>query len=185
MREVIVSIVISAPREDIFDFVSDLSLRPSYSDHYLNEYRLARANPVGLGAAARFMSRRRRSRASGARSRSPRPTGRAASSRRAGSAGGAARGWSPSTTSSRGRGHDAVELTTYSEPTTLIDNFKQRRRPPLDAAPDQEGARAAAPDLRGAGGGAHARDVAGYDADKAPRFGAHVPPARSAPRPSR
>jgi uncharacterized protein YndB with AHSA1/START domain len=45
---------ISAPRERLFDFVSDLAARPAYSDHYLDDYRLARANPVGEGAAARF-----------------------------------------------------------------------------------------------------------------------------------
>ena len=39
----------------VFDFVADLSLRPSFADHYLKDYRLARANPVGKGAAARFL----------------------------------------------------------------------------------------------------------------------------------
>ena len=46
--------VISADREAIFDFVSDLASRPAYADHYLRDYRLARVNPVGEGAAARF-----------------------------------------------------------------------------------------------------------------------------------
>ena len=55
MRQVTVDTVISAPREDVFDFVADLSLRPSFADHYLKDYRLARANPVGKGAAARFL----------------------------------------------------------------------------------------------------------------------------------
>ena len=54
MREVSVSTVISAPREDVFDFVSDLAARPSYSDHFMEDYRLARVQPVGVGAAARF-----------------------------------------------------------------------------------------------------------------------------------
>src|SRR5680860_1744514 len=54
MRQVTVHTVISAPRERIFDFVADLSLRPAYCDHYLREYRLSRANPRGVGAAARF-----------------------------------------------------------------------------------------------------------------------------------
>lgn len=54
MRQVTVSKSISAPREEIFDFVADLGGRPAYTDHYLKDYRLARANPHGVGAAARF-----------------------------------------------------------------------------------------------------------------------------------
>jgi uncharacterized protein YndB with AHSA1/START domain len=54
MREVTVSMNISAPREAIFDFVNDLAGRPAYTDHYLRDYRLARVNPVGEGAASRF-----------------------------------------------------------------------------------------------------------------------------------
>lgn len=49
--------VISAPREEIFDLIADLSRRPAWTDHWLGEFRLARANPVGLGAAARFVVR--------------------------------------------------------------------------------------------------------------------------------
>jgi uncharacterized protein YndB with AHSA1/START domain len=54
VRQVTVSTVISAPREDVFDFVCDLAARPAFTDHYLRDYRLARVNPVGVGAAARF-----------------------------------------------------------------------------------------------------------------------------------
>ncbi len=54
MREVTVSTIISAPREDVYDFVCDLAARPAYTDHYMDDYRLARVQPVGLGAAARF-----------------------------------------------------------------------------------------------------------------------------------
>src|SRR5919109_4040737 len=57
MREVTVSTVISAPREEVFDFVCDLAGRPAYTDHYMHDYRLARVNPVGVGAAARFRLR--------------------------------------------------------------------------------------------------------------------------------
>jgi uncharacterized protein YndB with AHSA1/START domain len=57
VREVTVSTVISAPREQVYDFVCDLAGRPSYTDHYMRDYRLARVNPVGLGAAARFRMR--------------------------------------------------------------------------------------------------------------------------------
>lgn len=54
MRQVTVSTVISASREEIFDFVCDLAARPAYTDHFMRDYRLARVNPVGVGAAARF-----------------------------------------------------------------------------------------------------------------------------------
>jgi uncharacterized protein YndB with AHSA1/START domain len=52
-----VSTTISAPREDVFDYVADLSGRVAWADHYMHEFRLARANPRGLGAAARFLVR--------------------------------------------------------------------------------------------------------------------------------
>ena len=52
MRQVTVDVHISAPREDVFDFVADLGGRPAWTDHYLRDYRLARPNPYGLGAAA-------------------------------------------------------------------------------------------------------------------------------------
>ena len=55
MRQVSVSILISAPREQVYDFVADLAGRPAYTDHYLKDYRLARANAYGKGAAARFL----------------------------------------------------------------------------------------------------------------------------------
>jgi uncharacterized protein YndB with AHSA1/START domain len=54
VREVTVSTVISAPRKQVFDFVNDLAARPAFTDHFLRDYRLARVNPVGAGAAARF-----------------------------------------------------------------------------------------------------------------------------------
>ena len=54
MREVTVSAVISAPREDVFDFVCDLAARPSFTDHFMEDYRLARVKATGVGAAARF-----------------------------------------------------------------------------------------------------------------------------------
>lgn len=57
MREVTVSTVISAPREEIFDFVADLAGRPAWSDHFMKDFRLARVNTVGPGAAARFRLR--------------------------------------------------------------------------------------------------------------------------------
>ena len=55
MRQVSAQTHISAPREQVFDFVADLAARPAYTDHYLRDYRLARAKSYGEGAAARFL----------------------------------------------------------------------------------------------------------------------------------
>src|ERR671937_378817 len=55
MREVTVDVHISAPREDVYDFIADLGGRPAWTDHYMKDYRLSRPNPYGLGAAARFV----------------------------------------------------------------------------------------------------------------------------------
>ena len=45
---------IDAPRERVFDFICDLSTRPSWMDHFAKDYRLARIPATGTGAAARF-----------------------------------------------------------------------------------------------------------------------------------
>lgn len=45
---------ISAPREDVFDFVGDLSRRVAWTDHFQREYHLARVRFQGQDAAARF-----------------------------------------------------------------------------------------------------------------------------------
>jgi hypothetical protein len=48
------TISIDAPRERIFDFICDLGIRPSWTDHFASEYRLERIPAQGQGAAARF-----------------------------------------------------------------------------------------------------------------------------------
>jgi uncharacterized protein YndB with AHSA1/START domain len=180
MRQVTVHTVISAPRERVFDFVADLSLRPAYCDHYLRDYRLARANPRGLGAAARF-------RLDGPLAREwaeieitecDRPrriveegrVGRLGRSRLV-----AVYDFVP-----EAAGTTRVELTTYSEPATFVDRVKhagatgwvrrrsrralERLRRIFEEAPAGE-----LPRVR----------IAGYEATKAPRFGDHVPTARA------
>jgi uncharacterized protein YndB with AHSA1/START domain len=57
MRPVSATILIDVPRERVFDLLIDLSLRPSFTDHFMTEYRLQRLEPVGVGAAARFRVR--------------------------------------------------------------------------------------------------------------------------------
>jgi hypothetical protein len=55
VRPVSVHSFISAPREDVFDFVADFANHVAFTDHYLKDFRLARARSDGLGAAARFV----------------------------------------------------------------------------------------------------------------------------------
>ena len=54
MRPVSASASIDVPRERVFDLLTDLSARPAFTDHFISDYRLARVDPVGLGASARF-----------------------------------------------------------------------------------------------------------------------------------
>jgi ribosome-associated toxin RatA of RatAB toxin-antitoxin module len=46
---------ISASREELFDFVSDVAARVSFTDHYAKDFRLANPNSRGVGAAARYL----------------------------------------------------------------------------------------------------------------------------------
>jgi uncharacterized protein YndB with AHSA1/START domain len=49
-----VSIVVSAPRERIFDYLQDIANHPEFTDHYLVDWHLTRIDSVGLGAGARY-----------------------------------------------------------------------------------------------------------------------------------
>jgi uncharacterized protein YndB with AHSA1/START domain len=51
---VTVSTVISAPREEVFDYLQDIANHPSFTDHYLIDWHLTRIDSVGAGAGARF-----------------------------------------------------------------------------------------------------------------------------------
>jgi uncharacterized protein YndB with AHSA1/START domain len=51
---VTVSTVISAPREQVFDYLQDLANHSEFSDHYLVDWHLTRIDSVGRGAGARF-----------------------------------------------------------------------------------------------------------------------------------
>ena len=54
MGPISVSRAIDAPRERIFDFLSDLANRPAFTDHFIGDYRLERFESAGVGAAARM-----------------------------------------------------------------------------------------------------------------------------------
>ena len=175
MRQVTAETYISAPREQVFDFVSDLAGRPAYTDHYLDDYRLARVNSSGKGAAARF-----RLNAPFAKEyaeleirEADRPrriveevkVGRLGRSRSL-----AEYEFTPET-----GGGTRVRLTTYSDPGTPLDALKQmgaagwmkrqtktaleRLRMIFEEPPER-------PLLRAS--------IAGYDPLKAARFGVHT-----------
>ena len=54
MGPLTVTTSIDAPRERVFDFICDLATRPSWIDHFAEDYRLERVPSSGRGAAARF-----------------------------------------------------------------------------------------------------------------------------------
>ena len=174
MREVTVSIVISAPREQIFDFVIDLAGRPAYTDHFMRDYRLARVDPVGKGAAARFVLRAPLAKeyAELEIKEVDRPR-RIVEEIRVGRRG---RNRSVAVYDFlQESGGTRVELTTYGEPATAVDRFKQlgaagwmrrqtkkaleRLRMIFEQPPKDELKRAT---------------IAGYEPAKAPRFGGPV-----------
>jgi len=47
-------IEIDVPRERVFAAIGDLSRRPSFTDHFLEGFRLTRLEPSGVGAGARY-----------------------------------------------------------------------------------------------------------------------------------
>jgi uncharacterized protein YndB with AHSA1/START domain len=54
VEPVTVSTVISAPREQVFDYLRDIANHSEFTDHYLVDWHLTRIDSVGLGAGARF-----------------------------------------------------------------------------------------------------------------------------------
>ncbi|HEX5852768.1 MAG TPA: SRPBCC family protein [Solirubrobacteraceae bacterium] len=54
MDPLTVSIVVSAPRERVFDYLQDIANHPEFTDHYMVDWHLTRMDSVGRGAGARF-----------------------------------------------------------------------------------------------------------------------------------
>ncbi len=54
MGPVSAEVEIDLPREEVFELLSDLAARPSFTDHFLTGYRLTRIDSRGIGAGARF-----------------------------------------------------------------------------------------------------------------------------------
>ena len=188
MREVTVSTVISAPREQIFDFVCDLAARPAFTDHFMRDYRLARVNPVGVGAASRFQLRAPFGKefAELQVTEVDRPR-RIVEEIRVGRRG-RNRSLAVYDFTIEGRDITRVELTTFSVPATLVDRIRQvgaagwmrrqtgkaleRLRMIFEDPPSGDLKRAT---------------IAGYDPEKAPRFGvaAGADPSRAPILPAR
>ncbi|GAC1317450.1 MAG: hypothetical protein NVSMB25_05140 [Thermoleophilaceae bacterium] len=57
MDLVTVQAFISAPREDVYDYVADVAARPAFCDHFMRDFRLAYPKSDGVGAAARYLLR--------------------------------------------------------------------------------------------------------------------------------
>jgi hypothetical protein len=54
MGPVNAEIAIDVPREVAFDFLADLSNRAAFTDHFISDFHLLRAEATGVGAGARF-----------------------------------------------------------------------------------------------------------------------------------
>lgn len=54
MGPVSAEIGIDVPREVAFDYLSDLSNRAGFTDHFISDFRLLRTEATGVGAGARF-----------------------------------------------------------------------------------------------------------------------------------
>lgn len=54
MGPVSAEIEIDLPREDVFAALTDLALRPAFTDHFLTDFHLTRIDATGVGAGARF-----------------------------------------------------------------------------------------------------------------------------------
>ena len=179
MREVTVHATISAPREQIYDFVVDLAGRPAFSDHYMKDLRLARVHAVGVGAAVRFKLRSQWAELSIREADRPRQIieelrwGRRGRNR-------ALAVWE---LTREGRA-TRVELTTFSEPSGVVDRLNE-----IGAAGFiKRNTRKALERLRvifeeGTEGPLARASIAGYEPAKAPRFGAPTGMDPARPRP--
>lgn len=54
MGPILLETSIDSSPERVYDVVRDLALRPAFTDHFQKDYRLARIESRGVGAAARF-----------------------------------------------------------------------------------------------------------------------------------
>ena len=54
MGPISVTRTVDAPRERVFAIVSDLAMRPAFTDHFQTDFHLQRIESTGIGAACRY-----------------------------------------------------------------------------------------------------------------------------------
>ena len=54
MGPVSAEVEIDVPRQQAFEAIADLALRPAFTDHFLSDFHLTRIESAGVGAGARF-----------------------------------------------------------------------------------------------------------------------------------
>src|SRR3954454_4230715 len=125
MNPVRAHVTISAPREEVYDLIADLSARPAWCGHYQRDYHLTRPRASGEGAGARFKTKARLNKtyvqitiAEAARPRLVREELRLWRL-------GRTRGFAEYELEPVGRGATRVELTVWTEPATRLDAFKE------------------------------------------------------------
>ena len=57
MEPCTVSTTIEKPREEVYEYLSDVANHAEFSDHYLVDWHLTRTDTYGVGAGARFRSK--------------------------------------------------------------------------------------------------------------------------------
>src|SRR3954453_8324286 len=127
MLPVTAQLSISASREELYDHIADLALRPAWCDHYLKDYRLVSPRSPGIGAGARYQIVFPRGRlymeAAIVEAESPRRiVERAHGGRNLRTNGGVT--WE---LTRAGTGLTRVEITTWHYPGTPRDVFKKSR----------------------------------------------------------
>lgn len=164
---------ISAPREEVYDFLADLANRAAFTDHYTSELRLEHPRSAGVGAAARYRmdAPRYRHWVEAEIVEADRPRRIVEATR--GGRGGRSRGEVVFELSRQGQGLTRVEMTTSSEPGTPREAVMERlgargwlRRKSKVALERLRGIfeeRSDRPPARSS--------VAGWERQKAPRFG--------------
>ena len=55
MRPLTVTSIVDRPRQEVFDYLSDLANHAEFTDHFLKQFRLERVQSRGVGAAARYL----------------------------------------------------------------------------------------------------------------------------------
>lgn len=62
MESISAAIRVTAPPEEVFAILIDLSARPAFTDHFMKEFRVTSIPPVGVGAGAWLQTGPRRDR---------------------------------------------------------------------------------------------------------------------------